>query len=281
MRVLFFFCAHLSLETYQYDCWQVGLAGSVGRSTCLAWFPAIYPFQMLGKLPVGKWKYEENVQGHGKMMGITGYRCVGYSLANHMMCHCLKKLQRIFMCGQYWTFSTKACNFSDIFLVKHKSHDQKFVIQTSSRITCECIGLTLKHLTPVIPLISFCYEGRGAGRNGIHEALLEPRWQLVLAIAKRIWKMGEAERDTDRYIRPCSMMFLVNMTKQFWNLDTNDTRIITIQTIQGNSNSWLHTGTSPWLGLDSPGILCYKLIHPGRISRTLDVGCVYFLALWF
>ena len=127
---------------------------------------------------MGKWKYEENVQGHGKMTGRTGYRCVGYSLANHMMmCHCLTKLQRIFMCGQYWQFSTKACNFSGRFLVKYKSHDQKFVIQPSSRITCECIGLTLKHLTPVIPLISFCYEGRG-GRNGMHEALLEPRSQL-------------------------------------------------------------------------------------------------------
>ena len=103
-----FFWAHLSLERSQDDCCQVRLAGWFGRSMYLPWIPAFYPFQMLGKLPVGKGKYVEHAPSDGNMMGITGYRCVGYNLASHMMFMypCLKKLQQIFMCG----LSTKACN---------------------------------------------------------------------------------------------------------------------------------------------------------------------------
>ena len=63
------------------------------------------------------------------------------------------------------------------------------------------------------------------------------------------------------------------MTKQFCNVNTK------IITMQCSSNSWLHTGTSPWMGFDSPGILCYKLIYRDRISGALDVGCVYTYSL--
>ena len=109
----------------------------------------------------------------------------------------------------------------------------------------------------------------------MHEALLEPWWQWWSRASKKDLEDGRGRK---RYLQffwgPCSMMFHVTMTIQFCNLDTK------IITIQGSSNSWLHTGTIPSIGFDSPGILCYnKLIYRGPISRTLDVGCVHFPVL--
>ena len=75
------------------------------------------------------------------------------------------------------------------------------------------VGLTLQKITPVTPLISFCgSRDEVEGRGGQKRMVLPPEsmkcmklsWSLGgndgQGLAKRIWKMGGAERDTYSYV---------------------------------------------------------------------------------